>query len=144
MDSQALKRLKIGFERDTPAEEALKIRGMIPGTVVAFDVSEADGVSPATMLSALKNGQIDVLITWQPAIGAFLLSYPGLEVVAVPNERALGPPERFAFPMAMGVREGDEALRKKLDDVIEKHHAELTSILTEHGVMLFAPRQGPK
>src|SRR5215831_15771894 len=42
MDSQALKRLKIGFERDTPAEEALKIRGMIPGTVAAFDVSGTD------------------------------------------------------------------------------------------------------
>src|SRR6266853_4862822 len=32
MDSPALRRLKIGFERDTPAEDALKIRGMIPGT----------------------------------------------------------------------------------------------------------------
>jgi mxaJ protein len=128
MDSPALKRLKVGFERDTPAEEALKIRGMIPGTVAAFDVSETDGASPATMLSALKNGQVDVLITWQPAIGAFLRAYPGLEVVAVPNERALGPPERFAFPMAMGVREGNEALRKRLDDVIEKQQADLTSI----------------
>src|SRR5712691_8963435 len=37
MDSPALKRLKVGFERDTPAEEALKMRGMIPGAV-AFDV----------------------------------------------------------------------------------------------------------
>jgi len=117
---------------------------MIPGTGVAFDVSQNDGVSPATMLSALKNGQVDVLITWQPAIGAFLRAYPGLEVVAVPNERALGPPERFAFPMAMGVREGNEALRKKLDDVIEKQQAELTSILTEHCVMLFTPRQDHK
>jgi len=144
MDSPVLKRLKVGFERDTPAEEALKIRGMIPGTGVAFDVSQNDGVSPATMLSALKNKQIDVVITWQPAIGAFLRTYPGLEVVAVPNERALGPPERFAFPMAMGVREGNEALRKRLDDVIEKQQAELTSILTEHGVILFAPRQEHK
>src|SRR6266404_2143249 len=94
MDSPALKRLKVGFERDTPAEEALKIRGMIPGTVAAFNVSEADGMSPATMLSALKNGHIDVLITWQPAIGAFLRAHRDLEVVTVPNERALGPPEQ--------------------------------------------------
>jgi mxaJ protein len=86
------------------------------------------------MLSALKDGQIDILITWLPAIGAFLRNYPGLEVVAVPNERALGPPERYSFPMSMGVREGNEALKKRLDDVIEKHQAELTSILTESGV----------
>ncbi len=27
------------------------------------------------MLDALKSGKIDVLITWQPAIGAFLRDY---------------------------------------------------------------------
>jgi len=37
--------------------------------------------------------------------------------------------------MSMGVREGNEALKKRLDEVIEKHQAELTSILTESGVM---------
>src|SRR5712671_4840853 len=37
MDSPALKKLRVGFERDTPGEDALKIRGMIPGSAVAFD-----------------------------------------------------------------------------------------------------------
>jgi len=144
MDSPVLKRLKIGFEKDTPAEDALKIRGMLPGapgSIVAFDVSEAEGESPRIMLDALKNGQIDVLITWQPAIGAFLRAYPELEKAQVPNERALGAPEQYTFPMSMGVREGDSALKKRLDDVIEKHQAELTSILAESGVI--AP-QGSK
>ena len=88
------------------------------------------------MLTALKDGKIDVLITWQPAIGAFLRAYPDLEVVAVPNTRALGAPEQYSFPMSMGVREGDDALKKRLDEVIEKHQAELTAILTESGVMV--------
>jgi mxaJ protein len=142
MDSPVLMRIKIGFERNTPAEEAVKIRGMIL-RAVAFDVADNNGESPAVMLSALKSGQIDVLITWQPAIGAFLRGYPDLEVVAVPNERALGPPEQYAFPMSMGVRAGNDSLKKRLDDVIEKHQAELTSILTENGVKLYTPRQGP-
>jgi mxaJ protein len=148
MDSPALKRLKVGFERDTPAEDALKMRGMIPGagsgSVVAFDVSGEGGESPATMLTALKDGRIDILITWQPAIGAFLRSYPGLEVVALPNSRALGPPEQYTFPMSMGVREGNDALKKRLDDVIEKHQAELTSILAGNGVISTAQGQGLK
>jgi mxaJ protein len=142
MDSPVLKRIRVGFERNTPAEEAVKMRGMIP-RAVAFDVADNSGESPAVMLSALKSGQIDVLITWQPAIGAFLRGYPDLEVVAVPNERALGPPEQYAFPMSMGVRAGNDSLKKRLDDVIEKHQAELTSILTENGVKLYTPRQGP-
>jgi mxaJ protein len=136
MDSPVLKRLKVGFEHDTPAEDGLKIRGMIPGTAVPFDVSDEGSESPAVMLTALKNGKIDVLITWQPAIGAFLRAYPDLEVVTIPNTRALGAPEQYSFPMSMGVREGNEALKKKLDDVIEKHQAELTSILAESGVMV--------
>ena len=135
MDAPALKTLKIGFERDTPAEDALKIRGMIPGTTVPFDVSDEGSESPVTMLAALKDGKIDVLITWQPAIGAFLRSYPDFEVVAVPNSRALGAPEQYSFPMSMGVREGNDALKKKLDDVIEKHQSELTAILTESGAI---------
>jgi mxaJ protein len=140
MDSPVLKRLKVGFERETPAEDALKMRGFITGTstgaVVPFDVSDEGTESPDIMLAALKDGKIDVLITWEPAIGAFLRAYPDLEVVAVPNTRALGAPEQYSFPMSMGVREGDDALKKKLDEVIEKHQAELTSILQENGVLV--------
>src|SRR5579864_4656708 len=80
MDSAALRRLKVGFERDTPAEDGLKIRGLItgtpPGGVVVFDVSDEGGGSPEVMLTALKDGKIDVLITWQPAISLFLKTYP--------------------------------------------------------------------
>jgi len=64
--------------------------------------------------------------------------------VAVPNERALGPPEQYAFPMSMGVRAGDDVLKKRRDEVIEKHQVELTSILTDNGVMLYTPRQGSR
>jgi mxaJ protein len=138
MDSPVLKRAKVGFERNTPAEGALKMRGMLPRSV-AFDVGEEDGKSPATMIEALKKGDIDVLITWQPAIGAFLRASPNLEVVVVPNERALGTPEQYSFPMSMGVRIGDDVLKKRLDDVIGKHQAELTSILTASGIKLFSP-----
>jgi mxaJ protein len=131
-----LKRLKLGFEHDTPAEDGLKIRGMIPGSTVPFDVSDEGAESPAVMLDALKNGQIDVLITWQPAIGAFLKAYPDMEIVVVPNTRALGAPEQYSFPMSMGVREGNDGLKKRLDEVIENHQAELTSILAENGVLV--------
>src|SRR5437867_9678522 len=139
MDSGILKRIKIGFESDTPAENGLKMRGLVPATI-AFDVGSDSATSPVTMLNALESGQIDVLITWQPAIGAFLKQHPDLEVVAVPNERVLGSPEQYAFPMSMGVRQGDEALRKRLDAVIVSRQSELTSILTQHGVKLYTPQ----
>jgi len=138
MDSPILKQLRVGFERDTPAEGALKLRGMLSRSV-PFVVAEEEGRSPESMIESLKKGEIDVLITWEPAIGAYLRTSPNLEVVVVPNERALGTPEQFSFPMSMGVRIGDDALKQRLDDVIGKHQAELTSILTQSGVKLFSP-----
>jgi len=140
LDSAALKQVKIGFESDTPIEDGLKIRGLVPGHTTAFDVADNHSdESPSVMVDAVEKGDIDVLITWEPAIGAFLDKHADLDVVPVPNERALGPPERYSFPMSMGVREGNEALEKQLDDVIAKHQNELTAILTQHGVKLYSP-----
>ena len=133
MDSPVLKRLKVGFERETPAEDALKIRGMIPGGL-GFEVGEDSTVSPVIMLEALKTAKIDVLISWLPAIGAFLRDYPDMTVVPIPNQRTLGAPEQYTFPMSMGVREGDTALKKKLDDVIDRHQAEIALILAQYGI----------
>jgi len=138
MDSAVLKRIKIGFESDTPAENGLKMRGLVPAAM-AFDVGSDSSESPVTMLNALEKGDIDVLITWQPAVGAFLKQHPDLEVVTVPNERVLGSPEQYTFPMSMGVRQGDESLRKRLDNVIASQQSQLTSILREHGVI-----EGPR
>ena len=136
MDSPVLLQVKVGFERDTPVENGIKMRGMIP-RAVAFDVGDDDGESPETMLKAVESGQVDVMITWQPAIGGFLRDYPGLEVVPVSNDRTLGAPEQYSFPMSMGVREGDEALKKQLDDVIAQRQSELASILDKSGVKLY-------
>ncbi len=133
MDSPALKGLRIGFERDTPAEQALKLRGMLPKGV-GFDVADSPEESPVMMLQALAGGKIDVLITWLPSIGAFLRNYPNLEVVTVPNTRTLGGPEQFSFPMSMAVRTNDQAMKTKLDGVIEKHQAEFESLLSRAGV----------
>ena len=91
------------------------------------------------MLDALEKGQIDVLMTWEPAIGVFLSRHPDLEVVGVPNSRTLGSPEQYVFPMSMGVRMGDEALKQRLDQVIVDRERELTAILTQHGVKLYTP-----
>jgi mxaJ protein len=138
MDSDDLKHAKIGFEADTPAENGLKIRTLILHGV-PFDSADDAAGSPAEMLDALKTGRITVAVTWEPAVGMFLKSRPALEVVAVPNSRSQGSPEQYAFPMAMGARNGDEAMRDRLNRVIDAHAAELTAILARNGVKLFKP-----
>ncbi len=139
MDSPVLRKLKIGFEQDTPPEDGLKLRGLI-SDAISFNIAGQPNQSPAAMLDAVKEGKVDVMITWEPAIGAFLKQYPGLEVVAVPNGRIPGNSELYVFPMAMGVRENDEALKNRLDAVITKSRRTLLAILKEYGVKLYTPQ----
>ena len=133
LDSPVLHKLKIGFESETPIETGLQLRGMVT-TATPFDVADTPGESPRMVLQAVQDGKVDVMITWQPSVGAFLKDYPDLEVVMVPNEREMGPPEQYTFPMAMGVRENDKALLDQLNGVIKAHQDELTKVLQQHGV----------
>jgi mxaJ protein len=141
MDSPELKRLKIGFEGDTPVEDGLQIRGLVT-RAKSFSVGESAGSSPRSMLEAVENGSVDVMITWQPAIGAFLKDFPDLTTVSLPNTRATGSPEMYSFPMSMAVRKGDDALRARLDKVIEQQKPALTDVLHRHGIQLFGEGAG--
>jgi len=138
MDSPDLKRAKIGFEENTPAENGLQLRTLILHAV-AFDSADSTTGSPEEMLDALDSGRITVGVTWEPAVGMFLRSRPKLAVVAVPNSRSQGSPEQYAFPMAMGARNGDTATQSRLNRVIAAHASELTAILTRNGVSLYKP-----
>ncbi len=138
MDSPALRNVRLGFEAETPAETGLKLRALITHAD-PFQVSEEPGTSPATILDAVQSGKITVAVTWEPSIGYFLRSRPGLAVVPVPNSRSQGSPEQYVFPMAMATRPGDTVLAPRLERAIAAHEAELTAILTAYGVRLYQP-----
>ena len=93
------------------------------------------------MLQALQDQKVDVMITWEPAIGWFLRKFPDLMVTRLPNERAMGSPEQYMFSMSMGVRKNDEALEKQLNAVIAGRKSALDDILRRYGVRLY-PAEG--
>jgi mxaJ protein len=136
MDSPILHKLKIGFERDTPPEDGLKIRDLL-SQAQPFSVGDTENLSPATMLLAVQDGTVDVMITWEPAVGGFLLDYPELVVTRVPNIRTGGAPEQYLFPMSMAVRKGNDDLKKRLDRVIAERKDALQGILSQFNVKLY-------
>ena len=136
MDSPILRKIKIGFERDTPPEDGLKIRDLL-SDAEPFSVGDTENVSPDSMLQAVQEGKVDVMITWEPAIGWFLLKYPDLRSTRVPNERATGSPEQYMFPMSLAVRKNDQPLKKKLDGVIARRKSALETILRHYNVRLY-------
>jgi mxaJ protein len=136
MDSPILRKVKIGFERDTPPEDGLKIRDLL-SSAEAFSVGDTENVSPASMLQAVQDGRVDVMITWEPAVGWFLRNYADLVVTRVPNSRTTGGPEQYLFSMSMAVRKNDEALKKRLDRVIAERKGALEDILRHYNVQLY-------
>ncbi|HEY0197512.1 MAG TPA: transporter substrate-binding domain-containing protein [Rhodanobacter sp.] len=136
LDAPDLHKLKIGFESDTPVEEGLQLRDLVT-TAKAYDIGGHSGVSPRSVLEDVENGTLDVMITWQPAVGAYLKDFPDLTISALPNTRAFGAPEMYSFPMSMAVRKNDQALKSRLDALIKNDTPQLQSILKEHGVQLF-------
>ena len=135
MNSPALRTIKIGIETGTPPQTALKVLGLT-NNIVPFDIAGNPRLSPKSMLQAVQDGKVGVLITWKPVIGYFLKNYPDLKVTPVPSEQyAPGiPAERFTFFMAMGVRKHDSGLKRQIDKVIASHKDEIHTIIAAYDV----------
>lgn len=135
MNSPVLRTIKIGIETGTPPQMALKVLGLTKN-IVPFHIAGNSRLSPKSMLQAVQDGKIGVLITWKPVIGYFLKDYPDLKTTPVPSEQyAPGiPAERFTFFMAMGVRKHDSALKRKLDKIIASHKGEIHTIVAAYDV----------
>lgn len=142
MTSPALRTIKIGFEDDTTPELALKVLGLTDNGV-PFDVGENPNASPKSMLQAVEDGKVGVMITWEPAIGYFLKDYPNLTVSRVPSEE-YGPglpAVNYTYAMSIGVRKDDSALKAKLDSTIAANKTQIDGVLTHYGVKLYSSAQ---
>jgi len=143
MDSPQLRHVKVGYELDTPPQTGLKLRGLL-SNAVQFHVAEKPHVSPKSMLEAVERGKVDVMITWEPAVGYYMHEFPDLKMVRVPNSRSTGSPEEYLFTMAMAVRKGDHGLKNELNKAISSHKAQIRQILKKYNVkLLSSPGSSP-
>ena len=83
-------------------------------------------------ISGIEPGQ---LVAALPITGAYaeFVCLPPRELVPVPSGKGDLP---FAFDIAMGVKRGNEPLRKRLQTVLDRRQAEIAKILKEYGVPL--------
>ncbi len=135
LDSPILKSVKIGFESGTPPEAGLKMRGLLLAAT-PFDTAEKKNASPKATLEAVESGKIDVLITWEPAIGYYMKEFPDLTMARVPDTNALGSPERYLFFMSMAVGAKDDSLRKQLNAAIHANKAQIGAVMHRFNVSI--------
>jgi quinoprotein dehydrogenase-associated probable ABC transporter substrate-binding protein len=135
LDSRVLKTVKLGFENGTPPEGGLKMRDLLL-TSTAFDTAEKQNDSPKATLQAVQDGKVNVLITWEPAIGYFMKDFPDLTMAPVPSTNSQGSPERYSFFMSMAVKPKDKTLKHQLDQVIDTHKAQIAEIMNQYNVRM--------
>ena len=141
LDDPVLRRLKIGVHllgndyTNPPPVHELARRGIVDN-VVGYSTFYSHENRPSRIIEAVTAGEIDVAIVWGPVAGYFAKKQGAeLELVPVPSGQGDLP---FAFDISMGVRHGEEALKAKLEAVLDRKRAEIGKILAEYGVPLMA------
>ena len=133
LDDPILRESKIGIqavdEEYTPPAQALARRGMQNSLVGFYGV----GAHAADVVRAVAARKVDLAVVWGPTAGYAARRFRELEVRLVTPE--MDPPGLpLTFEIAMGVRKGNDALRRELDTALQRHRPEIQRILSSYGV----------
>ena len=147
LDDPILKKLRIGVHllgddyTNPPPVHELSKRGVV-GNLVGFSTFYSSENPPSNIIDAVASGKIDVAIVWGPAAGQFAQRQRVLlALVPVPSGKGDLP---FEFDISMGVKRGNEALRARLEKVLDAKHTEITKILQDYGVPLVERKVDPR
>lgn len=142
-DDPVLRRMKIGLHEagedgaNQPPAHALANRGIV-ANIVGFRMFDLDSVEnpPGKIIDAVASGEIDVAIVWGPFAGYYARQQQTpLEVVPVSPQ--IDPPSLpFTFDISIGVRKGDEAFKKQIEDILDRRRTDIRRILERYGVPL--------
>jgi mxaJ protein len=141
-----LRSLRIGVELlgsdgfNTPPAQVLGDLGIVDNVIgypVYGDYRQAD--PPARIITAVAHGEIDVAAAWGP-LGGYFARHAGVPLTVVPiTETSQFRPIKFEYDISMGLRWGDHALHRKLDEIITRKQPEITALLESYGVPLVKP-----
>ncbi|UPJ44295.1 substrate-binding domain-containing protein [Bradyrhizobium sp. 40] len=120
-----------------PPAQALGDQGIVDnvrGYSIYGDYRQAD--PPARLIEAVESGSLDVAAAWGP-LGGYFAQHSLVPLTVTPiRDYERFSPQQFQFAIAMGVRKGDDALRDRLNEFIDEHWSEITSLLRSYGVPL--------
>jgi mxaJ protein len=140
-----LRDLRIGVQligddgANTPPADALGREGIVDnvvGYMIYGDYRQT--APPSRLIEGVENGDVDVAAAWGPLAGYFAGRSPVPLTVTPISDTGDFEPLRFEFSITMGVRKGDDALRGKLDEVIDRERPAIRRLLESYGIPLVA------
>lgn len=88
---------------------------------------------PRKLIDAVANGDIDIAIAWGPLAGYFAKQESAaLDIVPVSPPMFLSIP--FTYDVSIGVRKGNDELKKELDRVLANNSAAVQQLLARYGI----------
>lgn len=88
----------------------------------------------ADMMKDILDGTIDYGVTWGP-MAAYWAKQASSDLVVVPILKDFGA-NKIAFRITMGVRPGDDAWKRQLNQIIAKRQPDIDKVLLDYGVPL--------
>lgn len=120
---------------NAPPAHALGEQGIV-GNVIGYPIygDYREATPPARLIEAVESGDVELAAAWGPLAGYVALHAPvALRIVPITDTQDFAPLQ-FSFDISMGVRKGDDALRRQLDDIILRRRADIDALLADYGV----------
>jgi mxaJ protein len=140
-DDPALRTLRVGVQlagsdgANTPPAHALTRRGIVQnvrGYTLYGDYAEAN--PPARIVDAVAKGDVDVAVVWGPLAGYFA-KRERVPLVLTPVSPSIDLPFLpFVYDISVGVRRGQDALRDRIEAVLDRRAADIRALLDRYGV----------
>ena len=143
LDDPRLESLSLGVQMignnatNTPPAHALARRGITEHVRGYMLYGQYDQPNPvARIIEAVEHGEIDVALVWGPVAGYFArrASVPlRLEPI---TPRLDGPGLPMTYAISVGVRQGDLALRDRINEILEREKPRIDRLLHAYGIPL--------
>ncbi len=144
LDDPRLKDKKIGIIAGTPPVARLSELGlagerMTPYAPYAFGDDRKHQTVAAAVIADLAEKKIDAAILWGAAAG-WLAKQSGVPMEVVPLLNEPGRPA-LTFRVSMGVRQGEDDWKRKINTVLRKRKDDIEKVLREYDVPLLAEEE---
>lgn len=130
-----LKDKRIGLVAGTPPGDYVARFGLMGKAKPYRLVVDRRFENPAEeMMNDIRSGEIDAGLEWGP-IAAYWAKQGDEKLTVVPLLKESGNP-KLAYRITMGVRQGDDAWKRTLNEVIRKRQGDIDKVLLDFGVPL--------